>query len=92
MLGFSGRREHYNEHYNVSPIILNIPSSLEEVGTGQGVLASNLEHLFCKHAFFFLPGPPYLGLSLQNLHVSQSVARQPLHSPHLLRLVPEETR
>ena len=47
------------------------------------------EHFFCTHGFFFFPEPPNLGLSKQNLHEPQSLARHPLHSPHLLRLLPK---
>ena len=53
------------------------------------VFISIFEHFFCMHGFFFFPGPPNLGLSKQNLHAPQSSARHPVHSPHLLRLLPE---
>ena len=43
-------------------------------------------HLLKMHGFFFLPSPPNLGMSLQNLHCPQSFLLQPVHCPHLLRL------
>ena len=51
-----------------------------EVGHGYFVLISSFEHFFCTHDCFFLPGPPNLGLSKQNLHDPQSTARHPEHS------------
>mmetsp|Transcript_5175 Transcript_5175/g.13281 ORF Transcript_5175/g.13281 Transcript_5175/m.13281 type:complete len:286 (+) Transcript_5175:2205-3062(+) len=38
-------------------------------------------HLRPTHACFLTPGPPYLGLSRQFLHLPQSVTRQPGHVP-----------
>ena len=59
------------------------------VGCAEIVCVANFEHFFCMHGFFFFPGPPNLGLSKQNLHEPQSLARHPLYSPHLLRLLPK---
>ena len=43
----------------------------------------------CMQAFFFIPGPPNLLMSLQLLHFPQSSALHPVHLPHRrLRLVP----
>ena len=58
------------------------------VSGGSTMVASSFKHFFSMHDFFFFPGPPNLGLSLQKLHDPQSVARHPVHSRHLLRLVP----
>ena len=41
-----------------------------------------------QHCFSF-PGPPYFGLSAQNLHSLQSSDLQPEHCPHLLRFFPK---
>jgi len=43
-------------------------------------------HFLRMHGFFFLPSPPNLGMSLQNLHWPQSFILQPEQCPHLLRL------
>ena len=43
-------------------------------------------HLLKMHGFFFLPSPPNLDMSLQNLHCPQSFILQPVHCPHLLCL------
>mmetsp|Transcript_1146 Transcript_1146/g.3789 ORF Transcript_1146/g.3789 Transcript_1146/m.3789 type:complete len:245 (+) Transcript_1146:1030-1764(+) len=43
---------------------------------------SGLLHARCRHACFLMPGPPYLGLSLQFLHSPQSPRVQPTHVPH----------
>jgi len=43
-------------------------------------------HFLRMHGFFFLPSPPNLGMSLQNLHWPQSFILQPVHCPHLLCL------
>ena len=59
------------------------------VGCAEIVCVANFEHFFYMHGFFFFPGPPNLGLSKQNLHEPQSLARHPLHSLHLLRLLPK---
>ena len=45
-----------------------------------------LLHFLKMHGFFFLPSPPNLGMSLQNLHWPQSFVLHPVHCPHLLRL------
>ena len=44
-----------------------------------------LMHFRTTHAFFSLPGPPYLGLSRQYLQDKQFEEVQPAHSPHLTR-------
>ena len=44
-----------------------------------------LMHLRLMHAFFSLPGLPYLGLSRQYLQDVQFEEVQPAHSPHLTR-------
>ena len=46
-------------------------------------------HLRFRQLCFFFPAPPNFFLSLQlQLQPPQSVAMQPLHEPHRLRLTP----
>ena len=44
-------------------------------------------HLRLMQHCFFKPGPPFLGLSRQNLHWLQSVLMHPGHCPHRLCLL-----
>ena len=40
-------------------------------------------------AFFFRPGPPYRGMSIQNGHFPQFGDLQPSHNPHLPPVLPD---
>ena len=44
------------------------------------VLDDLLQQALSIHLFFFFPGPPNLGMSRQNLHDPQSLARHPKHT------------
>ena len=49
-----------------------------------------LQQTLSTHLFFFLPGPPNLGMSRQNLQEPQSLARHPKHTQaSFLRFWPE---
>ena len=49
-----------------------------------------LRHVLLSQHLLFLPGPPNLGISRQNLQSPQSSLLQPEQVPHFFRLVPIE--
>ena len=53
-------------------MILEVLVASESTPTGTEPL-----HALSMHLFFFLPGPPNLGISRQNLQLPQSFERQP---------------
>ena len=50
------------------------------------IVPVTLMHTLLIQPFFFFPGPPNLIISLQDIHIPQSLWMHPLHFPHLVLL------
>ena len=50
------------------------------------IVPVTLMHTLQIQPFFFFPGPPNLIISLQEIHIPQSLRMHPLHLPHLVLL------
>jgi len=70
------KKETDTSGHDTAPCFLPLPVSFL-LGLGSDTISAFIarQHRLIQHCFF-LPGPPYFGLSRQNLHIPQSSPRQ----------------